>query len=228
MIVAISQPRYLPAPIYLQRIKLIDKFILLDDVQHSREFENRNYIKTPQGAKWLTINCQKKKSRLKINELKISNMNWIEEHKEIIRRNYSKANYYSEELLEKIYDFTADEDFTQCILLYLKNILKIFEIDTEIIRSSSLGTDSKGAIKLVDICEKVNADIYLSGINGRDYIQDEFKAAGIGVKYHIYEHPVYTQLWGDFLPWMGFIDALFNVGIDKFKLMLNSDFKYED
>ena len=94
MIVAISQPRYLPAPIYLQRIKLIDKFVLLDDVQHSREFENRNYLKTPQGAKWLTINCQKKKSRLKINELKISNLNWIEEHKETIRRNYSKANYY--------------------------------------------------------------------------------------------------------------------------------------
>jgi hypothetical protein len=35
------------------------------------------------------------------------------------------------------------------------------------------------------------------------------------VYYHDYTHPVYEQLHGDFLPYMGIIDLLFNVGFQN-------------
>jgi hypothetical protein len=218
---AISQPRYLPALIYLQRMKLADVFVLLDDVQHSREFENRNYIKTPQGKKWLTINCLK--GRMKICELRIGNPSWIEEHKELIRRSYRKAPFFSEETLDFIYNLQFNESFTETVERYLRNCMSLLDIKTELLFSSTLGTESKGAEKLAEISTMLGFDVYLSGINGREYIENEFADCGVKVKYHTYEHPVYPQLWGDFIPWMGVIDTLFNVGLERTKEMLDEN-----
>ena len=56
MKIAISQPRYLPALNYLQRIVVSDKFVLLDDVQHqSRAFEHRNKVRDAKKSRWLSI-----------------------------------------------------------------------------------------------------------------------------------------------------------------------------
>jgi len=223
---AISQPRYMPALIYLQRMSLVDVFVLLDDVQHSREFENRNYIKTPQGRNWLTISCRK--GRMKINELCVSNANWVEEHKEIIRRNYKNAPFYSEEILSYIYNLEFNEIFSETIKSYLKNCINLLDIETELIVSSSLDVRTSGARKLADISEKLNFDLYLSGINGREYIENEFLECGVKVKYHIYEHPEYPQQWGAFIPWMGIVDILFNVGLERTIEMLDENNKITD
>ncbi len=223
MKIAISQPRYLPAIIYIQRIYLSDVFVLLDDVQHTREFENRNYIKTPNGKRWLTIPCRQKRSRQMINELKISDESWIEEHKKRIRHNYKKAKYFDEDLLLKLYDLPRSDDFTTVVHQYLKNILEIFDIRRELILSSTLGIETKKAQKLYDISKKLGASIYISGVNGRNYIKEEF--LDIGLLYHEYIHPEYRQLWdAKFFPWMGFVDMLFNVGIDEVKKSIENDY----
>ena len=35
---------------------------------------------------------------------------------------------------------------------------------------------------------------------------------GIKLEYQHFEHPIYKQLWGDFIPYMSVIDLLFNEG----------------
>ena len=51
----ISQPRYLPALNYLQRLYFADIFVIFDVVQREvRGFENRNKLLLPK-PKWLTI-----------------------------------------------------------------------------------------------------------------------------------------------------------------------------
>lgn len=222
MKIAISQPRYLPAIIYLQRIYASDKFVILDDVQHSREFENRNYIKTPQGKKWLTIPCSKKGKRMTINDLEISSNSWIDKHKNIIEMNYKKSKFYSKEILDKIYDLDMHtNNFSKIIFQHIQNILELFDIKDNLILSSSLNIESTKAQKLYDICDKLGATTYISGINGKNYIKDEFN--DISIEYHEYIHPKYPQLWGDFLPWMGFVDNLFNVGLFETKKMIMED-----
>jgi hypothetical protein len=196
-----------------------DAFVLLDDVQHSREFENRNYIKTPQGKKWLTISCKSKSGRKIINELEISNNNWIEEHKKTVEFNYKKSKFYSKELLDRIYDIEIDtNNFSKVIKKHILNCMNIFNIDTKILESSSFGIEDNGPIKLYKICKELDASTYISGVNGKSYIQDEF--IDMDVQYHSYEHPVYEQLWGDFIPWMAFIDNLFNLGFEKTESMI--------
>ena len=54
--VAILQSNYIPWKGYFDIISASDTFIFLDDVQYTRrDWRNRNYVKTSQGLRWLTI-----------------------------------------------------------------------------------------------------------------------------------------------------------------------------
>lgn len=54
--VAIIQSNYIPWKGYFDIINAVDEFILLDDVQFTKNsWRNRNRLKTPKGPLWLTI-----------------------------------------------------------------------------------------------------------------------------------------------------------------------------
>ena len=56
MRVAIHQPQYLPWLGYLAKWAAADLFIFLDIVQYEKNgWQNRNRIKTRDGARWLTV-----------------------------------------------------------------------------------------------------------------------------------------------------------------------------
>ena len=66
------------------------------------------------------------------------------------------------------------------------------------------------------MCKKMNASLYIFGILGKDYAElDKFDKAGIRVMFQNYTHPVYPQLWGDFVSNLSIIDLLFNIGSEK-------------
>src|SRR5438067_11581906 len=53
---AIVQPSYIPWRGYFDLIRRSDVFVFYDDVQYdARGWRNRNRVKTPAGARWLTI-----------------------------------------------------------------------------------------------------------------------------------------------------------------------------
>src|SRR5207244_9328678 len=54
--VAIHQPQYFPWPPYVHKVMSVDIFVYLDTVQFSKNgLQNRNQIKTANGALWLTV-----------------------------------------------------------------------------------------------------------------------------------------------------------------------------
>src|SRR5687767_735619 len=93
--VAVLQSNYIPWKGYFDIIHDVDVFIFHDDLQYTKQdWRNRNRIKTPKGAEWLTIPVGTSEDRL-ICEVEIPESNWAEKHWRMIQQNYSKAPYFT-------------------------------------------------------------------------------------------------------------------------------------
>ncbi len=224
MRVAISQPRYLPAVNYLQRIVDADKFVLLDNVQHQkRAFEHRNRIRDERKEHWLSIPIDRSAGAWPlISELKVTDHSWVEDHTRKLEAYYGKSRYFDKSLLAKLYEGLAGaETLTDIVQVQLERILDLFGFSHQgkLIRSSSLGVTSKGSKQLADITRALGGTVYISGPNGRSYIKPE-DFSELEVAYHEYDFPIYDQQGPTFIPWLAWIDAYFNVGPELTKGMI--------
>ena len=103
------------------------------------------------------------------------------------------------------------------------DFLKILDIKTPIINSSELTitiTKTKTE-RLIEICSQLEATCYISGIGGKDYLDESlFEEHKIELMYENFIHPKYNQLNGNFLKNMSIIDLLFNEGPNSKKLLM--------
>jgi len=217
MKLAIMQPTYIPWCGYFALMDYVDKFILLDDVVFdTRSWQQRNKIKTANGELWLTIPVKKKnKSKQLLNNVEILNNEFTKKHLNSIKFNYSKTKYFSD-YYPKLEEILNSENTLLCDLTIpiIEWIKETLSIETKIIRSSSIVGTAKKADYLVKICIENQANEYISPPGSKNYIQDTeaFKKNNITVKYFIYDHPKYKQQYGKFIPYLSFIDFLFNNG----------------
>lgn len=215
MILSAHQPAYLPWLGYFDKIIRSDVFVFLDSIQFEKNsFTNRNKIKVPGGVSWLTVPV-KMKGHLNqtIKEIEIDNaQNWRKNHLKAVYLNYKKAPRFEkcypklENLYQKDYQFISELCWDQ-LAFWLREI----GVEKNVIRSSELPISTKKSELILDLCRHYNADHYMSGALGRDYLDEaEFKKVGIAIEYQDYNHPVYPQLWGDFMPFMGIVDFWMN------------------
>jgi len=96
----------------------------------------------------------------------------------------------------------------------IHQVNKILGLRRKLLFSSELGITEGGKIgRLINICKALGADTFYEGAAGKNYIEDsEFKKAGIKIEYQDYKHPVYSQLYGDFISHLSIIDLIFNEG----------------
>jgi hypothetical protein len=142
-----------------------------------------------------------------------------------IQTNYGKSNYYNE--IMSIYD--ASKDHTSNLATFneflIRSIVKFLNIDTRIIRSSELkNIEGESTNRLVSICKELKADKYLAGFGSKKYQDSEsFLTQGIESVVYDFVHPVYHQLWGNFIPNLSIIDFLFNTDKKDFMKILNAN-----
>lgn len=230
MIVTIHQPEYLPYIGFFQRVFGADVFVVLDDVGYQKNgFINRNKIKTSQGEQWITVPVKGRSPNLKINEVFIDNQtDWQSRQWKAISINYAKAPYFKiysqffEEVFNKKWEKISDLD-----IYLIEGLIKIFRGKTKIVRASELNAKGKGTERLINICKKLGADIYLSGpgCEGHKVNIGEFEKEKIRIKIHDLNNPEYPQLFmnNGFLSYMSIIDLLFNCGPKSLEIIkLNS------
>lgn len=218
--IAISQSNYIPWKGYFDLINSVDEFVIYDDMQYTkRDWRNRNLIKTPNGAQWLSIPVEVKgKFTQKIKEVKVVGMQWREKHLESLRHNYSKAlcfkEYYAwfEALLMGIKSMYLSEINT-CIL---REINAFLGISTQISYSWDYVLVGDRTQKLINICKQAGASIYVSGPSARDYFNEGFAMqAGIKVEWFDYSnYKEYAQLFPPFTHNVSVLDLIFNMGKD--------------
>lgn len=217
MIVTIHQPEYLPWLGLFDKVRQCDLFVLLDNVPFSKHyFQNRNRVRSQQGTVWLTIPVRTTgKFGQLISQVTIDSTNpWRRKNLNTIIQNYQKAPFFKQylpffqEIYEREWQWLCDLNEV-CI----RRLLEELRIKVKVIRASSLFPQgSKGSL-LLDICKKVGASMYLSGISGKEYLDESiFRDAGIKLRYQQFHHPIYKQLFEPFIPCLSVIDLLFNYG----------------
>jgi len=220
MTVSINQPAYLPWLGYLDRIKASDVFVYLDTVQFEKgSFVNRNKIKTPQGAKWLTVPVRTSGllGNNILKETEIAGDEWRESHWNQIVQSYKKAphwNRYSDAIKDtyaRPYRLLSNLCWEQ-----LTVFLGILGIKTTIVKSSELPIfDSRKDELVLDVLTYLRADDYISGKMGRGYLDEEkFRQKKITLRFQDYKPRAYRQSGEKFMAYMAVIDLLFNEGED--------------
>lgn len=215
---AIMQPTYLPWLGYFAMIDRVDEFIYLDSVQFARRsWQQRNRIKTAQGEQLLTIPVLSKGMRGQlINETKINpSVNFGLKHWRSIEIAYRKAPYFDD------YSTVIEEQFLHASSILaefnislIETLCKIFGINTPRRLSSTMQSKGSDAHLLASICQEVGANCYISALGSKGYIEESnaFEVANISIEYHTYNHPIYFQGKGEFLPFMAALDLLFYCG----------------
>ena len=218
--VVIHQPDFLPYLGFFDRLIQCDFFVLLDHVQYvrgtSRSWMNRDKIKTPRGEQWITINVKKASMGTPINQILLNReTDWRKKNLRLMYENYRKALYFEEIFpeMQQLYDF-------ECELLMefnwrsIQMLMQLLDIQVSTIFSSSLQVHGKNNELLVGIVKALGGGRYLSGIGALDYYcAKPFDEAGIEVVWQKFDHPVYSQLYGEFIPNLSSIDLLMNCGI---------------
>jgi hypothetical protein len=214
--IAILQSNYIPWKGYFDLIASVDEFILLDDVQFTKnDWRNRNIIKTNQGLKWLTIPVGKDINRLTMN-VEISDRNWQRKHWASIHHAYNRSLYYEEIsfLLKPLYLECHHLKLSELNRLFIEIICDYLDIETKITTSQDYEFFSGQTTRLISLCQQAGACEYISGPAAKDYLDEGlFTNAGIEVKWFEYgDYPEYRQLWGNFNHNVSIIDLLFNAG----------------
>ena len=207
-----------------------DQYVLLDSVQYEKNyFQNRNKIRTKSadGWSWITLPVLKKdRSTQLIQDVELDPdvigrqriKNW-----KTIEQSYRNAPFF-EKYEERLRDVLLDQQFDKLVeinLEVIRTFRDILSIETPMSIASDLGSDLTGSALLVEIAQKLGASSYLSGPHGRDYLDEsEFEKQSIKVRYHDYQHPEYSQIHGEHLPYMSILDLVFNHGPRSREILL--------
>lgn len=221
MITFITQPTYLPWIGIFKAIDYCDNFVFYDDVQFEKDsWQSRNKILNKSEKKTMYLIVPTKKNTLKtnINEIEIANPKFYIDHIKKIRTNYKKNDYKENVimLLEKIYGQNHK-------LLYNLNASLIIELanyiglKTNFLYSHDLlHIEGDKNERLVQINKLLQSTTYLAQCGTKKYIETEqFRDKNIEIVFLNFNHPIYEQGLGAFIPYLSIIDMLISIGPEK-------------
>ncbi|HEY4062589.1 MAG TPA: WbqC family protein [Puia sp.] len=223
MRLAIMQPYIFPYIGYFQLINSVDKFVIYDDVNFIKQgWINRNNILLNGDRHLFTIPVENLTSFKKINEINLSPglyEKWLGKFCKTLQAAYKKAPYFEQtwplimRVLEAGKEETAKRESSISALCTggIRLITEYLGIGTLIAGTSSVyHNDSLSSYeRVLDICKKEKAHIYINAIGGRElYSKELFKAQGIDL-FFLQPGPIsYTQYRHEFVPHLSIIDCL--------------------
>lgn len=85
---------------------------------------------------------------------------------------------------------------------------------------------------LLDLCRTYNADTFLFGAQGRNYMDDEaraaFRRAGVKPLFQVYDPQPYRQVYDPFIPDMSALDVLLNEGPARGREVIMAGGRWEE
>ncbi len=219
MIVVGHQPQYMPYLGIFNKIAKANKFVFADNLQYARRtWQNKTLIKSNDGREiTLTVPVQHGNFYADIKDIKVDGHSWCMKHLKSIRLNYSKTKDFDhifpflENIISKQNTYLVD--YTIPLMMEFIGLLKI---NSEIYYGSELEITGEKTELLIDILNKTDCDIYLSGEGAKNYFdKDVFIKNHKKHKFNNFVHPKYFQGYNGFTENLSIIDMFFYNGIEK-------------
>jgi len=228
VIISIIQPSFLPWLGYFEQIVRADVFVYMDDVQYtSKDWRNRNRLKSKYGIKMISVPVKNaSRNNALIKEALISyEENWKDSILNKISEWYKNAEYFKDHI-DKLTEIINKNHTKLVDLIYDLNnyILKYLKVPTPIAYASSIpkNTSNKN-LRIIEICRYFSANVLYDGKAAELFIDKElFEKNGIDVIFQDYKHKPYSQLWGEFVPFLSVLDLMMNCGQDSIDYILAS------
>ena len=190
-----------------------DIFVYLDTVQFSKNgVQNRNQIKTSQGAQWLTV-AVKHELGQSIRDTPLADTNATVKHWKTLQANYARTpgfQRWKDELQELLHHEYRTLD--EVAIASTEWMIDKLGVNNKRLRASEIrGTHGRASELVASICEALEADQYLTGTGALAYLQaDDFKRIDCEVFVQRWQPFTYQQPHGDFAPDLSTLDLLLN------------------
>ena len=223
--IAILQSNYIPWRGYFDMIGLVDEFVLLDNVQYTKnDWRNRNRVPNGGQGVWLTIPVRTAdKHAQNIDEAVISDGRWVKKHWATLSQAYSRARCFKahEAALADMYERAGHETLLSKVnRIFIDGLSALLRIKTPITYAEPIDTQDPTE-RVVRLCQSRGATRYLSGPSAKIYVKTEvFERANIALEYMDYSaYGPYRQLHTPFDPAVSVVDLIFNEGPEATNFM---------
>jgi len=229
-IVACHQPNFFPWLGYFHKIRVADVFVFLDDVEIQKtrgSVTNRVAMCVAGRQEWVGASLDRRYSgNVQIREVAFSrDVPWREKVTATLRFHYGRTPFFRE-LGPKVLELVQNPEpmLAAYNMHAVTSIAGWLGLSPRFVRSSELEVTSTSTLRLVELTEKLEGRTYLAGSGAAAYQQDElFAERGIGVLYQAFTAPAYPRQGHDPMPGLSVLDALFHLGIDSTRALLDAE-----
>lgn len=215
MKLAIMQPYFFPYLGYFQLISASDRFVFYDDVNYIKGgWINRNRILLDGVVRFFTVPLLGASSFVPINQVGVNDQNpkWRGKMLDTVRMAYRRAAYrdIGVGLLEHVLGSKC-ESIGDIARISVKTVLEYLGIVRDLVPTSQTYNNQhlKAQDRILDICRKENADVYINAIGGAKLYQaDRFALQGCDLRFLRSLLPEYPQGVEHFVPGLSILDII--------------------
>jgi hypothetical protein len=204
----------------------VDKFVVLDDVNYiNKGWINRNNILVNGKANLFAIPLKEASQNKLINEISVvDEAKWRTKLLKTIELSYKKAPFFAivYPMIEEIIN-SGNSKISDLNYYSLVRINNYLDLNTEIVSTSSIykNSDLKAEKRIIDICLKEHASIYINPIGGTEiYDKNSFTDKKLELFFIKSKEIKYIQFNNDFVPWLSIIDVMMFNSLETIKSFL--------
>ncbi len=232
---AIQPPEYLPRLVYCALMAGVDRFVVGDCFQYSRQsYQNRARLRTPDGIQWITVPLVGGQFGQSIRETRVDySHKWQKKHLKALKFNYASAPFYEHYFpdFEAVFSprpETLGELSLSCLELIHSQLGLTCELQVTRVSAREV-SDSVSTEIPIDISGEISpagnapSDVFrhAPGESRLVYLEDEKRidTEAENIMILSYEHPTYRQNFTGFRTGLSVLDLLFMHGPDALHIL---------
>lgn len=228
--VAVMQPYFFPYIGYFQLISAVDLFIVYDNIKYTKKgWINRNRILQNGKEALISLALKNDSDFLDVRDREMAADFKNDKLLNQIREAYRHAPYFKQAfpVVEAVMHY-GDRNLFRFLYNSIVIVCEYLRIHTKIAISSAIQIDHslKNQEKVIALCKRVDAKVYINSIGGMDlYSRDDFLAKDIELKFIKSNTFDFKQMGNEFIPWLSIIDVMMCNSVDDINAYLKSGYK---